>query len=233
MKDYACRSEIIINNTQNRIEEFAVDDMLLLYKKGLERLLIQLDEEEHSAFSAVETYQARLLENLFSTDLHGDTETLRATRSQIIKSLNEVTHKFFKMSFVKYCMSNTSSTLQEHSEQQQNEYYIQTIDYIKVVQRNIEEVHKLFGVGKMWYARCENIYQVLLHIDKLLLYDSTSTSSLTIHLSFVREKISELLIKLSSFCPLCYKTNKSIKSQQQEIYALLKLLMQRCKDQAF
>ncbi len=223
----------MIGIVSNLIKELIVDDMLYLYKKGLDRLLIHLEQIGYSALESVETYQVRLLENLFITDLHGDTETLRATRSQIIKSLNQVTHEIFMISFVKYCMSSTSSALQEHPENQLNEYYIQTLDYIKVVQRNVEEVYKLFGTGRMWHARCENIYQTFQHIDKLLLYDSTSTSLLTIHLSFVREKISDLLTILVNFCPRCEKKTQDVRKQHQEIYALLRLLMERCKDQPF
>src|SRR5262249_37676962 len=44
-------------------------------------------------------YQQRLGENITEKEKHGDNETLRSTRSQILEQLNRTTNKVFGMSF--------------------------------------------------------------------------------------------------------------------------------------
>ncbi len=59
------------------------------YESGLGRLLESLGRN-HPRYTEALTLQARLLENLGSVRLYGDTETRRAERAQILDSLNRL-----------------------------------------------------------------------------------------------------------------------------------------------
>lgn len=181
------------------------------------------------ALSEAEIQQAKLLEN-FSSIKHGDTETLRSERSRIIESLNEITHKVFGQSFVKYCMPDAPSTDKDALDKPISMYEMQSLDYIKVVQRNAEEAYKIFSIEGLWQERCNSIHISFKHIYTLLIYDNNSISLLNIHLTFLHEKIFELLTSLFYFCPKCSKTTKEVRKQHQEICDLLMLIMQRCKN---
>jgi DNA-binding NtrC family response regulator len=67
------------------------------YEAGLEELLNRLGREEDQATALV--YQQRLFENIAHSKRHGDTESLRSGRAEIIEQLNELAKSALGISF--------------------------------------------------------------------------------------------------------------------------------------
>lgn len=83
-------------------EETALPDLYAAYEAGLDHLLARLGNE-HPRYSEALTFQSRLLENIGQSRRHGDTETRRAERSQIVTALNELALTTLGQSFIDLC----------------------------------------------------------------------------------------------------------------------------------
>ena len=79
------------------------------YEVGMKKLLEQLGKD-HTAYDDALTFQQRLTENIDAARTHGDTETLRHERSQIMNSLNRLAQMHLNVSFNDLCESVTSRT---------------------------------------------------------------------------------------------------------------------------
>lgn len=89
-------------NVETKTSSIDVDDVYFHYETGLSKLLIQLGQR-HSRYTEALSYQHRLQENLNQARRHGDTETRRAERAEIVNRLNELTLAVLGKSFNNLC----------------------------------------------------------------------------------------------------------------------------------
>lgn len=75
-----------------------MSDWYSRYEQAVEELLVRIDKN-HPLYSDLLTFQSRLKENIYQARRHGDTENLRATRSQILEQLDITSEKTIGCSF--------------------------------------------------------------------------------------------------------------------------------------
>lgn len=79
-----------------------INDIYSKYESGLSKLLDQLGQQ-HSRYTEALGYQHRLQENLMQSRRHGDTDTGRSERSEIVEQLNELAISTLGVSFNTLC----------------------------------------------------------------------------------------------------------------------------------
>lgn len=83
-------------------------DAYAFYEAGL-NLLLDRRGRDHSLYSETLSSQHRLLENIRAAWLHGDTETRRVERSEVVSQLNELASYAPGLSLNEVCTQATSS----------------------------------------------------------------------------------------------------------------------------
>lgn len=91
-----------VRSLKTRAPEPAPADVFAGYERGL-RHLFKLIEREHTRYAELLVFQQRLTENITLARLHGDTESLRADRSLVIKALNDLTLAELQIAFISLC----------------------------------------------------------------------------------------------------------------------------------
>jgi hypothetical protein len=87
-------------------------DLYSSYEIGLRRLLNRMGQD-HPRHSDALIYQHRLAENTRQSRRHGDTDTLKAERSQIIEQLDEITLSALGLAFGEWCEQVMGSVMRE------------------------------------------------------------------------------------------------------------------------
>jgi tetratricopeptide (TPR) repeat protein len=87
-------------------------DLYSTYEAGLRRLVDRLGKD-HPHYDEALIYQQRLAENLAETRQHGDTDTRRADRSEIVEQINRLALSEIGISFGELCSQATPLAGQE------------------------------------------------------------------------------------------------------------------------
>jgi serine/threonine protein kinase len=93
------------------------------YGSGLSRLLDRI-EQDHPRYSDVLVYQQRLTENVWRSQLYGDTVTQKAERAEIIHHLNLLSVPVLGTTFNELCGLGTPTTVAAPSERLLGRYLI-------------------------------------------------------------------------------------------------------------
>jgi hypothetical protein len=107
------------------------------YQIGLCTLRNLLPKEAYSDF---DTYEARLLENLRYETQHGSTEQIRATRSEILEQLNQLSRNYGTLSFNDLCRSSHESTTDNLSLATPNEAIYSKRNQLSQHKKNLNQV---------------------------------------------------------------------------------------------
>ncbi len=89
-------------------------DVYSSYETGLSQLLNRIGQQ-HPRYSDALVYQHRLKENIAQSRRHGDTETRRAERSEIIERLNELAVSVLGTTFDELCIGTEAQQISEYT----------------------------------------------------------------------------------------------------------------------